>query len=165
MKKHSVWIALLIVCAGAAGIAKKGAAKAMEQQAQRLGSEFASAAFRDGLHLGRLAAERGESAHIAVSRWAKDSDRTLFASGYQLAYGESASRISKEQRDRAAAFRDGLFLGQLDSSRGDAPHVAVARWSNADHRDAFSKGYAEGFKVAVAARVEQAKTHLAQVIR
>jgi hypothetical protein len=165
MKKHSVWIVLMMVCAVAAGVANKGPSKAMEQQAQTLGREFARAAFRDGLYLGKLAAQRGESAHIAVSRWAKESDRTLFASGYQLAYGESLARISKEQSDQAGAFRDGLYLGRLDSDRGDAPHVAVARWSNANHRDAFAKGYAEGFKVAVAARAEQGKTHLAAMIR
>jgi hypothetical protein len=165
MKKHSVGIALLIVCAGAAGVINKGSSKAMEQQAQTLGREFTSAAFRDGLHLGKFAAQRGESAHIAVSRWAKDSDRTLFASGYQLAYRESAERFSKEQSDQAGAFRDGLYLGRLDSDHGDTPHVAVARWSNANHREAFARGYAEGFKVADAARADQAKTPLAQVIR
>jgi hypothetical protein len=165
MKKHSILIALLIICAGAAGIANKGSSKAMEQQAQTLGREFTSAAFRDGLHLGKFAAERGKSAHVAVSRWAGDSDRTLFASGYQLAYGESAARIFKQRSDQAGAFRDGLYLGRLDSDHGDTPHVAVARWSNASHREAFAKGYAEGFKVAVAARTEQGKMPLAQMIR
>jgi hypothetical protein len=53
------------------------------------------AAFRDGLFLGRLAAEAGAEPRVARSRWAALEDRTLFSMGYQQAYSESlASRLA-----------------------------------------------------------------------
>ena len=36
------------------------------------------AAFRDGLYLGGLAAERGEEPHVSEGRWSNQADRTLF---------------------------------------------------------------------------------------
>ena len=51
-------------------------------------SRDASAAFRDGLYLGRLAAEKGSPIRVASGRWATDSDRTLFAAGYRQGYHE-----------------------------------------------------------------------------
>ena len=47
-----------------------------------------SAAFRDGLYLGRLAAERGDQMHVAVGRWAAEADRALFKAGFQQGYQE-----------------------------------------------------------------------------
>jgi hypothetical protein len=53
----------------------------------------ADAAFRDGLYLGRLAAEAGTEPHIARGRWATLGDRALFSAGYQEGYsGSLASR-------------------------------------------------------------------------
>jgi hypothetical protein len=48
----------------------------------------ASAPFRDGLYLGKLAAQRGEPVHVATGRWSADNDRTLFAAGYEQGYNE-----------------------------------------------------------------------------
>jgi len=45
-------------------------------------------AFRDGLYLGQLAAERGSESHIAVGRWATPDDRSSFTAGYQQGYNE-----------------------------------------------------------------------------
>ena len=48
-------------------------------------------AVRDGLYLGRLAAERG----VAVGRWANLQDRSSFTAGYQQGYREFlASRVA-----------------------------------------------------------------------
>jgi hypothetical protein len=53
----------------------------------------ADAAFRDGLYLGRLAAEAGAEPHVAHGRWATPGDRALFSAGYQEGYrGSLASR-------------------------------------------------------------------------
>jgi hypothetical protein len=53
----------------------------------------ADAAFRDGLYLGRLAAEAGAEPHVARGRWATLGDRALFSAGYQKGYrGSLASR-------------------------------------------------------------------------
>jgi hypothetical protein len=46
------------------------------------------AAFRDGLYLGRIAAEAGAAPHIAISRWSTTEDRASFSAGYQRGYNE-----------------------------------------------------------------------------
>jgi hypothetical protein len=45
-------------------------------------------AFRDGLYLGQLAAERGAEPHAAIGRWATLQDRASFTTGYQRGYTE-----------------------------------------------------------------------------
>jgi hypothetical protein len=166
MKRYSIWIAaLLVVGAAVGGIAK------MSEQSDRGNQQVSSAAFQDGLYMGKFAAERGDSAHVATARWATDEDRAQFASGFEQAYNEKSAgnlaRITNVQAGRAevAAFRDGLYLGKLDSANGDDPHVAVARWSKASHRAAFAEGYGQGYKEGDAARIAQNKMHLARVVR
>ena len=51
----------------------------------------ADGAFRDGLYLGRLAAESGQQQHPAIGRWSTKQDRSRFAAGYRRGYGESLS--------------------------------------------------------------------------
>ena len=56
-------------------------------------AQNSDAAFRDGLYLGRLAAECGAEPHVARGRWATLGDRALFSAGYQEGYsGSLASR-------------------------------------------------------------------------
>ena len=43
-----------------------------------------------------------------------------------------------------AAFRDGLFQGQLAAANNSEQHIASGRWSTAD-RESFRKGYQLGF--------------------
>jgi hypothetical protein len=45
-------------------------------------------AFRDGLYMGKLAAQRGEVRHPAVDRWSADRDRRMFAAGYRRGYDQ-----------------------------------------------------------------------------
>ena len=52
-------------------------------------SQATDGAFRDGLFLGKLAAERGAKPHVAVGRWATVEDRASFTAGYQRGYNES----------------------------------------------------------------------------
>jgi hypothetical protein len=60
-------------------------------------------AFRDGLYLGRLSAERGSGSHIASARWATDQDRASFAAGYRRGYSQIlASRIPQANPERQA---------------------------------------------------------------
>jgi hypothetical protein len=55
-----------------------------------------NAAFRDGLYLGKFAAEGGNQYRIAVGRWSRTDDRTNFASGYDRGYkGQVVLRASK----------------------------------------------------------------------
>jgi len=45
-------------------------------------------AFRDGVYLGRLAAQDGAAPHVAVGRWADSQDRASFTAGYRQGYSE-----------------------------------------------------------------------------
>jgi hypothetical protein len=51
-------------------------------------AQATNAAYRDGLYLGRLAAECGAGPHLAIGRWATAEDRASFTAGYQRAYSE-----------------------------------------------------------------------------
>jgi hypothetical protein len=58
-------------------------------------------AFRDGMYLGKLAAERGEGSHVAIGRWATPKDRSSFTTGYQQGYNEFlASRAASASSGR-----------------------------------------------------------------
>jgi hypothetical protein len=64
-------------------------------------AQITDGAFRDGLYLGRLAAESGREAHVAGGRWATAEDRSSFTAGYQRGYSEFlASRVALDNRAR-----------------------------------------------------------------
>jgi hypothetical protein len=46
-------------------------------------------AFRDGLYLGKLAAEGGQPLRPAIGRWSSAQDRAMFTAGYHRGYNES----------------------------------------------------------------------------
>jgi hypothetical protein len=50
-------------------------------------------AFRDGLYLGKLAAESGQPLRPAVGRWSTEQDRSMFTAGYKRGYSESLADI------------------------------------------------------------------------
>ena len=51
---------------------------------------LSSAAYRDGLYVGKLAAQRGEQRLAPVGRWSAQDDRDAFLVGYQQANAEIA---------------------------------------------------------------------------
>ncbi len=51
-------------------------------------AQLTDGAFRDGVYLGRLAAESGGEHHVAVGRWASAQDRSSFSAGYEQGYSE-----------------------------------------------------------------------------
>jgi len=55
------------------------------------------------------------------------------------------ANVAKVTRAADAAYRDGLFLGQLDAKRGRAAHIAVGRWSSLAKRELFKEGYQAGY--------------------
>ena len=66
-------------------------------------SQSTDGAFRDGLYMGKLAAERGAEPHIATGRWVAVQDRNSFSAGYQRGYNEVlASRVAPSNRARQA---------------------------------------------------------------
>jgi len=54
-------------------------------------------AFRDGLYVGRLAAEGGRPMRPHIGRWASEKDRASFVSGYRRGYEEVVSRAGLEE--------------------------------------------------------------------
>jgi hypothetical protein len=58
-----------------------------------------NAAYRDGLYLGKLAAEQGNEAHVATARWALTKDRESFAAGYQQSYSAVLASRSAESNE------------------------------------------------------------------
>jgi hypothetical protein len=54
-----------------------------------------TAAYRDGLYVGKLAAQRGEQRLAPVGRWAAQSDRDAFSAGYEQANAEIAEAGSE----------------------------------------------------------------------
>ena len=49
-----------------------------------------TAAYRDGLYVGKLAVQRGEQRLAPVGRWATQTDRDAFLAGYEQANSEIA---------------------------------------------------------------------------
>lgn len=86
MKKLSLFVIAL-----ALGVSWAATPQSTNRQAAALdptanASQATNAAFRDGLYLGRLEAERGSESHVASGRWARNQDRISFAAGYQQGY-------------------------------------------------------------------------------
>lgn len=64
-------------------------------------AQITDGAFRDGLYLGRLAAESGRQPHVAAGRWSTAQDRSSFTAGYERGYSEFlASRAALDNRVR-----------------------------------------------------------------
>ena len=163
MRNYSLWALALIVGGSAAEMVKTEMTMTTTSNApQNIASnqEISSAAFRDGSYLGKLAAERGDAPHMAVGRWAKNSDRILFATGYSEAYSQNltANAVARGDQAAVAAFRDGLYLGKLDSQRGSARHVAIGRWSGVGDRASFAKGYDQAYQDGYSATAAQGKS-------
>ena len=85
MRAASVLAAILVLM----GMSKLGATGSGNSE------RATDAAFRDGRYLGKLAAERGESPHIAVGRWATAADRASFTAGYEQAYNEVVAQLRR----------------------------------------------------------------------
>jgi hypothetical protein len=54
-------------------------------------------AFRDGLYLGKLAAQSRRVQSPAIGRWSSDEDRASFAAGYRLGYKQNKILTSANQ--------------------------------------------------------------------
>ena len=108
-----------------------------------------SAAFRDGLFHGKLAAARGASPHLSSARWSRDRDRRAFVVGYMRGYVEKGGAVAIVQPVDKAAYKDGMQDGAQDRDSGQAfraaRQVALAAPSAtqcaAAYRDAYFTGY------------------------
>ena len=166
MKKYFMWMVALAVCAGAAEIASSVNQNAADRQSSA-SAEASTAAFRDGAYVGKLAAHRGEAPHQAIGRWAQNADQRQYATGYTQAYYENraADQAVPGNAAKLAAFRDGLYLGKLDSENGAVRHVAVGRWAQEGDRTAFANGYNQAYADSELSRANQSKSRIVEAVR
>ena len=102
MKRLSLYATVLALFAGTAGMLQTSRTNPLPAMHDETGLNN-SAAFRDGLYLGRLAAKSGDQGRVAIGRWSAESDRALFKAGFQRGYYEFlASRQSADAAARRA---------------------------------------------------------------
>ena len=150
MKRFSSWMPALAIVTGAAALIALNTGTSssdVSQQARNAGN----AAYRGGAYAGKLAAFRGEAPQIAGGRWAKQDDRNSFTAGYEQAYNENQTQPQRLSEVTNTAYRDGLYLGKLDASRGRDPHIASGRWSTGIDRASFSAGYRQAYEETLVA--------------
>jgi hypothetical protein len=86
MKKTFLSAMMIALCLSSAALVKHGRGTNGGQDSKANVTQATSAPFRDGLYLGKLAADRGTEPHVASGRWAAEADRILFAAGFQQGY-------------------------------------------------------------------------------
>jgi hypothetical protein len=90
MTKLSAYLLAIAMCLGTtAMLGINRIVKPADSEELRLASD---GAFRDGLYLGKLAAERGQLSRPAIGRWSTDQDRSMFLAGYRRGSNESSAR-------------------------------------------------------------------------
>ncbi len=87
MNKFSTYALVVAACLGTTAVVAHSNGVPKLATTANLEAQLASdGAFRDGLYLGRLAAEHGQPQQVAVGRWSTERDRSMFAAGYQRGY-------------------------------------------------------------------------------
>jgi hypothetical protein len=102
MKRFSMLASLVALVMGTASMLRTDHHNRLPSPSENV-AQITDGAFRDGLYLGRLAAESSGEPHVAIGRWATLEDRTSFTAGYQRGYGEFlASRAAPTTHERPA---------------------------------------------------------------
>jgi hypothetical protein len=162
MKSLLVHVLTIMVSAAFAAILAISAVR--PSQISSLNSD---AAFRDGIFLGRLDANRNRKPHLACGRWSTDADRRSFVSGYVDAYREKqGSAASGQLGYRQAAEQRGYYDGVADGLQQHRESMpfrasATANYRRADqgytnrggdlnhyqqsYREAYGTGYQQGY--------------------
>lgn len=91
MSNSLTWVLALAVCLGT------GAALAIHYPGSQPGRSSESqlaldGAYRDGLYIGKLAAETGRQSRPPIGRWVGEKDRASFLAGYERTYNAGSSR-------------------------------------------------------------------------
>jgi hypothetical protein len=81
-----------LLCLGTAGLMVSNSSPRPAAEVQFA----ADAAFRDGLYLGRLAAQDGRPERPSTGRWSSQQDRASFTAGYQRGYNDVLARALKQ---------------------------------------------------------------------
>lgn len=94
MKKFMLFVGLIELCVVVAMIQ---AGHTRNQAPRTTVIQSTSAPFRDGLYLGKLAAQRGAEPDIPTARWSSDGDRTLFAKGFNCGYQDAVESAARTE--------------------------------------------------------------------
>jgi hypothetical protein len=62
----------------------------------------ADGAFRDGLYLGKLTADRGQPFRPGIGRWSSQQDRAMFTAGYRRGYREVVANAQAHAERQSA---------------------------------------------------------------
>jgi hypothetical protein len=100
MDKIFTFALAIAVCLGTTAVlANSGRAARLGQSA---GPQMAAdGAFRDGLYVGRLAAERGRPMRPQTGRWSSERDRASFVAGYRRGYNDVLASATAGLANRA----------------------------------------------------------------
>jgi len=97
MKRLSLFASVIALGMGTASLLR-GDRRVAYFSANDNVAQTTNGAFRDGLYLGRLAAERGMAPRVARGRWATAEDQASFTAGYERGYKEVlASRAMSDK--------------------------------------------------------------------
>jgi hypothetical protein len=88
MRKFFNYALLIAACLGTTAMLANGNVKATAGTAADARFDW-DGAYRDGLYLGKLAADAGQPLHPAIGRWSTEQDRSRFTAGYRHGYGEA----------------------------------------------------------------------------
>lgn len=143
MKTLSAIVIGLAIITGLAGVFHSTTRQnAQMTEADRVA--YQSAAYQDGLYLGRLTAKNEEPPRIIGGRWRADKDRALFSAGYEHGYASIIAATVAAAHAGSAAFQDGLFLGAL-ARRGEQSTPSTGRWASAPDQELFEEGYRQAY--------------------
>jgi plastocyanin len=102
MNRFSLFASLIALGMGTASVLHANRQPNSASGASESVSQMNDGAFRDGLYLGKLAAERGLAPHVARGRWSTEADRSSFSAGYQRGYKEARGQASHPANAGAA---------------------------------------------------------------
>jgi hypothetical protein len=85
MEKLFTFALAIVVCLGTTAMLATSGRVTRQSQSPDL-KMVSDGAFRDGLYVGKLAAERGGPQHPLTGRWSNERDRASFLEGYQRGY-------------------------------------------------------------------------------
>jgi hypothetical protein len=85
MYRISTFATAIALCLGTTAVLNNS--KSITKPTTNVEAIFAmDGAFRDGLYLGKLTADRRQPFHPGIGRWSSEQDRAMFTAGYRRGY-------------------------------------------------------------------------------
>ena len=101
MYKLSTFATAIAICLGTTAVLNSSSH--VTQPTRNVEASFAAAgAFRDGLYLGKLTADRGQPFRPGIGRWSSEQDRAMFTAGYRRGYREVVANAQAHPERQSA---------------------------------------------------------------